>query len=166
MQGRFIRMAGTVAAAAALVAMAPPSDPVGVYGIVDRAVVSPDSTTIQIWGTFAVSDQKPGDHYLPAVKGYLYYRLSSRSAQASRAEWRDLRSLAGTKSVLGFSSKWQSSTPGRVRCTTEAASNPDEYQLLSGMGVVRLRDERNTGWDVAKNLLSAKVPEAPCGKVK
>jgi hypothetical protein len=68
--------------------------------------------------------------------------------------------------VLGFSSKWQSSTPGRVRCATEAASNPDEYQLLSGMGVVRLRDERNTGWDVAKGLLSAKVPDAPCGKVK
>jgi hypothetical protein len=166
MQGRFIRIAGTVAAAVALVAMAPPSDPVGVYGIVDRVVISPDTTTIQIWGSFAVSDQKQGDHYLPAAKGYLYYRLNSKNAQASRAEWADLRSLAGTKTLLGFSAKWQPNTPGRVRCATEAASSPDEYQIFSGMGVVRLRDPRNSGWAVAKDLLSANVPDAPCGKAK
>jgi hypothetical protein len=158
-----------VLAAAALLAAAPPSDPVGVYAIVDRVVVAPDTinpATIQIWGTFAVSDQKAGDHYLPAAKGYLYYRLNASNTRASQAEWADLRRVAGTKTVVGFSAKWQRNTPGRSRCATEAVGNADEYPIQSGMGVVRLPDTRHTGGPIAKELLSAKVPDAPCGKAR
>jgi hypothetical protein len=167
MQRRLSRVAGTVAAAVALVAMAPPSDPVAVYAVVDRVAFAPDSinpATIQIWGTFAVSEKKPGDNYLPAVKGYLYYRVDPANERASRVEWKDLQAVAGSKSIVGFASKWVSIPLGRVRCITEVASNPDVYPTQNSMGVTRVPQQRNTGWPVAKNLLSAKVPDAPCSK--
>lgn len=167
MHRSFTRIAGTVAAATALVAMAPPSDPVAVYAIVDRVVFAPDSVnpaTIQIWGAFAVSEHKPGDHYRPAVKGYLYYRTDPNNERGSRAEWKDLSSVAGSKSIVGFAAKWVGMSLGRVRCANESPVKPDTYPTQNSMGVARVPQARNTGWPVAKDLLSAKVPDAPCSK--
>ena len=164
-----IRSAAGVFAAVALLAAAPPSDPVGVFAVIDRVVVAPDTTnptTIQIWGSFSVTDKGLGEHYSPPVKGYLYYRLNSQNVQASRAEWADLRRIAGSKAIVGFSAKWQSNTPGRVRCATDPVANADEYPIQSGMGIVRMSDQGHPGFAVVKDFFSAKVPDAPCGKVK
>ena len=175
-----IRNIAVACAATALLAAAPPSDPVGVYAVIDRVVVAPDTanpTTIQIWGTFAVSDQQRGDNYRPAARGFLYYRLNKSDVNASRAEWADLRRLAGTKTVVGFSAKWQPNTPGRVRCATDPIANADEYPIQSGMGVVRVQDHEpagtrgstlpsHTGFPIAKGLLSANVQDAACGKAR
>ena len=78
----------------------------------------------------------------------------------------DLRRLAGSKTIVGFAAKWNSLPPGRLRCATDAVANADEYPIQNGMGVVRMPDTRNSGFPIAKDLLSAKVADAPCGKVK
>lgn len=145
----------------------PKSDPVGVYAVVDRVVLAPDATnptTVQIFGTFSVTDQKPGDNYQAAVKGYLFYTINPSSEGASRAEWKDLQGLAGTKAIAGFGMKWQRLGVGRVRCATEAPSQPDTWPL--GLGVVKVPAQGNTGWAIAKDLLSASAPAAPCAKPK
>jgi hypothetical protein len=156
-----------VVSAAALMAMAPPSDPCGVYGVIDRVAFAPDEanpSTIQIFGTFALSDKKPGDNYRPAVKGYLYYKVDPANERASRAEWSDLKSVAGSKSIVGFAAKWVSIPLGRVRCATEPPSMPDVYPTENSMGVVKVRQPRNSAWPIATQLLSTKAPDAPCNK--
>ena len=156
-----------VLSATALMAMAPPSDPCAVYAVVDRVELAPNDAnpaTIQIFGTFAMSEQKPGDNYRPAVKGYLYYKVDPNNERASRAEWADLKSVAGSKSVVGFAAKWVSMSIGRVRCLNEPPTSPDVYPTQNSMGVVKAAQPRNSGWPIAKNLLSAKVPDAPCNK--
>ena len=153
-----------VAMAAALAVPVPMSDPVGIYAMIDKVVLVPNATNptaIQIWGTFAISDQQPGgDHYLPAVKGYLYYTIDPSKERATRAEWADLQGMAGKKAVVGFAAKYQRPTPGRVRCATEAPSEPDAYVLH--FGVVKMPAEQNSGWPIAKGLLAASAPNAAC----
>jgi len=143
------------------------SDPVGVYAVIDKVVLSPDATnptTIQIWGTFAVSEQTPGDKYLTAAKGYLYYSIGSGKERATRAEWADLQSLAGKKTLVGFGAKWQTKDIDRVRCATEAPSSPDVYRI--GAGVTKLPMERNSAWKMADGMLKGTAPDAPCTKSK
>jgi len=155
----FVAMAGLLAVPL------PKSDPVAVYAVVDRVILAPNATsptTIQIWGTFAVTDQKPGDNYQSAVKGYLYYAVNPSNENASRAEWTDLQGLAGSKAIVGFGAKWQRLPIGRVRCGTESVGQPDVYPL--GLGVIKMPEQRNTGWPIAKELLSASAPAATCAK--
>jgi hypothetical protein len=161
-----LRYPATLLASVALsTAAPPPSDPVGIYGVIDRVVFEGSSgspTAVQIWGTFALSDQKPGDHYLPPVRGYLYFVPSRGIEAASRREWADLQSVAGTKNIVGFAAKWQRQRPGRVRCPAEKPANPDTYTL--GFGVVKMPQAANTGWEVARKLLSGSAPTAACGR--
>ena len=141
------------------------SDPVAIYATIDRVVLAPDAnpTTIQIFGTFSMSDQQMGDHYQPATKGYLYYTLNPSDARAVRAEWSDLKSSAGKKAIVAFGGKYVRGGYGHVRCATEAPANPDAYPFASGMGVSTMAGERNTGWPIAKNLLEKAVP-SKCSK--
>jgi hypothetical protein len=158
----------TLAAMAGVLAIPMPmSDPVGVFAVVDKVVLAPDATnptTIQVWGTFAVSDQKPGDSYQPAVKGYLYYSINPSNERATRAEWADLAGLAGKKAIVGFGAKWSRTPLGKVRCATETPAQPDVYPL--GLGVMKTPEQRNTGWEVEKQVLSASAPAASCAKGK
>jgi hypothetical protein len=155
------------AVAVALAAVAIPrsfSDPLAVYAVIDRVVLAPDSenpTTIQIFGRFALSERKPGDHYLPTTKGYLLYKLPSGNDRQVRAEWKDLAAATAEKkagsdnvTLIGFGSKYARNGAGRVRCATEAASNPDEYPFEGSLGVARIGTQRNTGWETAKSLLT------------
>jgi hypothetical protein len=160
--------------AAAVVVTALPtsmSDPVGVYAIVDRVVLSPATAsapmTIQIWGTFATSDQKPGDHYHAPAKGYLYYKVNPSDESATRNEWNDIQTMAGKKTMIGFGMKWQRepNSMGRVRCATQAPAEPDLYPV-GNIGVVKVPATRHTGWDVGKKLLDGSAPDAPCAKAK
>ncbi len=118
-------------------APAPLSDPVGVYASIDRVVLEPnaqDPRAIQIWGVFALSTGQPGDSYQPAERGYLYYSVNARNPRATRAEWSDLRSMAGTGRPLGFGGRYEKL--GRVRRPAEAPANPDTYPL--GFGLVKM----------------------------
>jgi hypothetical protein len=164
MLGSPLRKPLTLVAMAGMLAVPlPMSDPVGVYAVIDRVVLVPNAqnpTAVQVWGTFSVSDQKVGDNYQPAVKGYLYYSVNTTNEHATRAEWTDLQGLAGKKTIVGFAMKWQKNGVGRVRCAKEAPLEPDVWPL--GLGVVKLPEQRNTGWPIAKDLLGASAPDATC----
>jgi len=142
----FIRFLSLTGLAGAIVAATPArvSDPIGIYGIIDKVVLLPDATnptTIQLWGVFSLSDNVAGDHYKVGQRGYLYFAMDESRARVVRAEWADLQSLAGKGNPVGFGAKY-SRTPPRLRCPTETPANPDPY--TTNIGVVKKLPEGNT----------------------
>jgi len=135
------------------------SDPVGVYAVVDRVIVEGDTanpSAIQVWGAFAISDGKSGDGYLPAQVGYLYYATNPTNRPATLAEWRDLRSVAGTGRAVGLGGRYFKN--GRVRPATERPSGPDVYPL--GIGLQKA-PRAHLAVEIERNLLSTKRASAP-----
>jgi hypothetical protein len=153
-----------VVAAGFSVAPAPLSDPIGIYGIIDKVVFTPNATAptaIQLWGSFTITEGIGGDHYKPAAKGYLYFTMNPSNERAVRAEWADLQSVAGKGQIVGFGAHYTQPIP-RIRCATEAPVEPDVYAI--NMGIVRgVPDPPNT---IAKTLIadltSGKAPAVPC----
>jgi hypothetical protein len=108
------------------------SGPIGLFGIVERAVFEPDEANadrVQLWGAFAFADLYVGTPVtvgsarmvLPdnrhgdlsaLARGYLYFRLpppvprtsigSATDVQRIRREWSDLKRVAGTREAVAF----------------------------------------------------------------
>jgi hypothetical protein len=141
------------------------SDPVAIYGIVDRVVLAPDTanpTTIQLWGAFSLTDQQPGDHYSPVRRGYLYFTVAPNADRQTRAEWADLKRIAGSQTIVGFGAKYSRPLP-RLRCSTEPPSNPDTYSI--GIGIqkaVGVFGGNEMHDQIARDLQSSNVSGAPC----
>lgn len=149
----FSKFLALLAAIGLLAVPAMASDPVGVYGLIDRVVLEPDAThptAIQIWGVFALSDGRRGDNYRPAERGYLYYTIDRSNERACRAEWSDLRAVAGTGQPIGFGARY--GPAGRVRRPSETPVKPDPYVL--GVGLVKMLD-RHLGPKVQEELRRA-----------
>ncbi len=139
------KVLGLAAAAALLmVANVAASDPVGVYAMVERVVMQPGNNTpktVQIWGAFAPSVEPPRPTYKPeqaygeVQRGYMYFACPAEKSAMCAAEWNDLKTVAGTSEVVGFSTRWARSK-ARVRLSTEAVSSPDIYE--TNVGIVKL----------------------------
>jgi hypothetical protein len=119
------------------------SDPIGVYGVVDRVVLTPNAgapATAQVFGAFAVAVTPPTGSYQPAEAyakvrtGYLLFTCEPANAAACRAEWKDLASLAGTGEVAGFGGRWAHRP--RVREAGDPAVSPDTYAI--NIGVIKM----------------------------
>jgi hypothetical protein len=117
------------------------SDPIGVYAIVDRVVEEPGSgpaQRAQVWGAFTLARGIGiGDVYDPPVRGYFYFSLPVGSEELARAEWNDLRSVAGTGQCVAFASRYE--PIGRVRPGCEAPADPDPY---TATGLTAVRSDR------------------------
>jgi hypothetical protein len=136
------RLIGTVLLASLVcVTLAYASDPTAVYARVDKVVLEPNADSpqaIQVWGVFAMA--KPGDRndYLAPARGYLYFTLAGGS-QAARAEWADLKQVAGTGQIVSFGSRYQ--FKARLRPSDERPSSPDPYSVNFGVTKVRGRTD-------------------------
>jgi hypothetical protein len=113
------------------------SDMVGVYTVVEKIVLEPSDAApqrIQIWGAFALSDQKSGSTYGPAQRGYLYYTCPEGQETVCRKEWEDLKSIAGKDTGVGFGARYKPT--GRIRKADETPATPDVYPIERG--IIRL----------------------------
>jgi hypothetical protein len=113
------------------------SDPVGVYAVVEKVVFEPSESAperVQVWGAFAISDQRNNDDYQTPRKGYLYYSCPANQARTCANEWADLKSVAGTGTGVGFGGRFIAG--GRIRPASEKPASPDVYPIR--MGVVRM----------------------------
>jgi hypothetical protein len=136
-------------AALALVVGLQASDRVGVYGVVERVVVEPNENAperIQIWGAFALADQKNGSNYESAQRGYLYYTCPSGQEAVCRKEWSDLKSVAGKSTGIGFGQRYKPN--GRIRKADEKVASPDPYPIQ--MGVVKVENASDRGAETMK----------------
>ena len=85
------------------------SGPIGIYGIVERVVFEPSEQSpqrIRVFGAFALVDggvNNPVGTSIPR-RGFLYFSLPEdrNLQQAVRAEWADLKAVAGTGQAVGF----------------------------------------------------------------
>lgn len=83
-----------------------PSDPVGVYALIDRVELLPNPeapTRARIHGAFAVAVGM-GDFHTTPARGSLLFD-PGEDAEECVKQWRELQTLAGSGQVIGFSSR-------------------------------------------------------------
>jgi hypothetical protein len=119
---------------AASVALAYASDFTAFYARVDKVILesNPDSPeTIQVFGVFSMAKPNDRNDYLPAARGYLYFRLAYNPG-AARKEWVDLKDVAGTGQIVAFGNR-HDRPPARLRKADEQPENPDPYSMSIGL---------------------------------
>lgn len=148
------RLAG-VGLVAALALPLIPSDPMGVYCLVDKVVLEPADAPerAQIWGVCAVANQNDW-YFQPPAAGYFYYALPATRADTVRAEWLDLKSVAGTREVVGFGRRYQ--PVGRLRTASEKPAAPDAYPLHLGVTKVGSRAVVPEVREIVARILTAR----------
>lgn len=117
------------------------SDPTAVYARVDKVVLEPNADSpqaIQVWGVFAMAKPDDRNDYLAPVRGYLYFTVIGGN-QAARAEWADLKQVAGTRQIVSFGSRYQ--LKARLRPSDERPASPDPYAVNIGLTKVRGRTD-------------------------
>ena len=110
------------------------SDMVGVYAVVEKVLLEPGDAAperIQVWGAFALSDQKSGSTYGSAQRGYLYYACPPGQEAVCRREWADLKAVAGKDTGVGFGARYKPT--GRIRKADEKPASPDVYPIERGV---------------------------------
>ncbi|HKI38389.1 MAG TPA: hypothetical protein VKA46_41450 [Gemmataceae bacterium] len=140
----------------ALAGSARASDPVGIYGLVEKVVLEPEQgkpERAQVWGVFRLAKARRGDEYQKPAYGYLYYALPSGKEGDTRREWADLKEVAGTGQVIAFAGRYQEF--GRVRKAAEKAEKADPYPVAGGM------HKLNATSRMAKELRSLALPAEP-----
>lgn len=127
---RGLVVAGLVVGALAVPTVA--SDPMGVYCVIDRVVLEPTDRPekAQVWGVCAAAN--PRDWYFQSpARGYFYYSVPPGKEEAARAEWTDLRSVAGTGQVVGYGRRYHS--VGKFHSANETPASPDPYPMHLGV---------------------------------
>ena len=128
------------------------SDRVAVYARVDKVVLQPSAgspDTIQVWGVFSVAAPGNPNDYLPAARGYLYFKMAG-NRETARKEWADLKQAAGTHQIVSFGSRFE--LRARVRKPGERAQDPDAYGV--SVGLTRVRG--NTDYQPIRALLDSR----------
>jgi hypothetical protein len=149
------RLLLAVAALLAVGGAARASDPVGIYGLVEKVVLEPSADKAeraQVWGVFRLAT-RGGDEYAKPEHGYLYYSLAPGKADDCRREWADLKSVAGTGEVVAFAGRYDQK--GTVRQAGVKPEKPDPYPIAAGVSKL------SPSSGIAKDLRSTPVPDQP-----
>ncbi len=143
-------MKSAILASVLFLTMARASGPIAVYALVDKVSFEPangEAARVLISGVFITAKERT-DNYSEPQRGYLYCTLPPRSEDTARREWADLKSIAGTRQVIGIGSSWFAQV--RVRKPDESPAAPDEYPMGNGLVKVNADQPR------AKALLEYK----------
>lgn len=116
------------------------SGPIAVYALVDKVALEPNADKperIRILGVFITAEER-SDVYSAPQRGYLYFASPRGKDEVARREWADLKSVAGTRQVVGLGSSWGAKV--RLRKPDEEAKSPDDYPL--GNGLIKINPEQ------------------------
>ncbi|MEX2558737.1 MAG: hypothetical protein WD403_02430 [Pirellulales bacterium] len=119
------------------------SDPVGIYGVVERVVLEGDDSQperVQLWGWFSTAVPQTRDDYEAPQAGYLYYVADAKTQRVARREWRDLADVAGNGQVVAFASRYE--PVGSLRKAHEQPGKPDAYPVAAGITVIEADTQR------------------------
>ncbi len=137
------RSATAILAITVCLGIAHASGPIAVYALVDKVVFEPGADKperIRISGVFITAVDGSSDVYSPPQRGYLYFTLPKGNEQLARREWADLKSIAGSRQVVGLGSIWFGKAQTRVRKSDEEAKSPDDYPM--GNGLVKVNPDQ------------------------
>ena len=142
---------------------------IGIYGVIDQVTLEPDGvspTLVRISGVFVVPVPVSSGDYRPPRRGYLYFQIRPGMEQATRKDWNELKSIAGTGQVIGFGQYWvpnpddPSGNPHHsLEITVHADSDaapPDIYPLPNLKGIVKHGDRGDPDFD----KIAAQIQEA------
>lgn len=116
------------------------SGPIAVYALVERVVFEPNADKpqrIRISGVFITAEDRSYAYSAPQ-RGYLYFALPNGAEELALREWADLKSVAGTRQVVGLGSSWHNKV--HLRKPDEEAKSPDDYPM--GNGLVKINPEQ------------------------
>jgi hypothetical protein len=136
---RTLRLAAAVLVAVAGTGIARASGPITVYALVDKVTLEPNAEKperIRISGVFITAESQ--NQYAAPQRGYLYFTLPNPNADLAKREWADLRSMAGTRQVVGFGSVW-SGAKLHIWKSEQDAKTAEPYPM--GNGVVKVNAE-------------------------
>jgi hypothetical protein len=109
------------------------SGPIAVYALVDKVAFEPNPEMphrVRLSGVFITAEDNSGTYSAPR-RGYLYFTLPRVNSELALREWRDLKSVAGARQVIGLGSIWYGKV--RVRKPNENAKFPDDYVMGNGL---------------------------------
>jgi hypothetical protein len=126
------------------------SDFVGAYALISKVTLEPSAEKperIRIEGVFAMAKPNDVNYYLGPQRGVLYFSLPAARPEQALAEWRDLKSVEGKRTVVSVGNRSQfMSLPVRM---VDDKAPPVPYQLGLGITVNRA----NTEYAPIKSLL-------------
>ena len=139
---KVLKLSAAAALALATGIVAHASGPIAVYAKVERVVMEPNEQAperIQIYGVFSVAKTTSANSFAPPARGYLYYRLSTKTDNTNdnadvrtvRNEFRDLKAVAGTNDIVAFGAQWQGVPT--VRGVDQKPESPDLFTLNFGI---------------------------------
>ena len=135
---------------AACLGIANASGPIAVYALVDKVSFEPNADKperVRISGVFITAEER-SDVYSAPQRGSLYFALPKQDRELALREWADLKSVAGTRQVVGLGSSWASKV--RVIKPDQEARSADDYPL--GNGLIKINPDQPR----AKGLLEYK----------
>jgi hypothetical protein len=138
----------------AIVPFPPPSEPTGVFALLDKVVLLPDreqATSVELHGAFAVAEGGRGDYYRAPRTGVLRFTAGADAAE-SRKQWRDLAQHAGKGTVVAFGFRHEMNADGkvpvRVLAADEAPGTLPPFTTAIGVHVIQ-----NHEWGPVRELL-------------
>ena len=125
------------------------SGPISVYALISKVSFEPSADNpqrIRIEGVFITAEDQAGKYSAPQA-GTFYFKLPPSNPDLARREWADLKSLAGTRQVVGIGSSWNAIV--RLQ-KPEDTQSPEDYPM--GNGLIRVNADQAR----AKELLEYK----------
>jgi hypothetical protein len=131
---------------------------IGIYAVIDAVTFEPDGSSpnfIRISGVFVVPVPISSGQYRSPQRGYLYFRIRPGMEQATRKDWNELKTLAGTGRAVGFGQYWvpipndpQGNQSLEVSVHTDGdAASPEVYPLPHAKGIVKAGDKEDFQFD-------------------
>lgn len=154
-----MKLALLLVAAVAFLVLLPPNSviaknvSIGIYGIVDQVTFEPEGDSpnfVRISGAFVVPVSLSSGSYRNPQRGYLYFRITAGTEQATRRDWSELKSFAGSGKVVGFGQYWvpnpndpqgnpHHSLEVRVHAEDSGPTAPDFYPIPQPGGVMEVK---------------------------
>jgi hypothetical protein len=147
---------------------------IGVYAIVDKLTFEPDAVSakfVRISGVFVVPLVMSSGGYRKPRRGYIYCRVALGRESSTRAEWNELKTLAGSGKVVGFGQYWVANPHdpyGNPHTSLAVAVHADgdvraseAYPLPRLEGVTEVHDgDNNKGYDPDSQKIAAQLRAA------
>ena len=120
-----------------------PSEPIGVFAILDKVVMKPNAeqpTEVELQGAFAVAEGSRGDYYRAPRRGVLRFSAGKKPEEAV-SQWRELAKHAGSGVCVALSTRSEqfvSQNPLRVAALGEPAGPAVPFG--PGMGVTVMQN--------------------------
>lgn len=147
----------------------------GIYAIVDQITFEPEGVSpnfVRISGLFVVPPLPIGvyrnckiEGYMCPLRGYLYFRITPGTEAATRRDWSEIKSFAGSGKVVGFGQYWipnpndpQGNPHHKIEVKVHAESGgptaPDFYPIPEPGGITEVKVK---GWDKDYDPVSDKI---------